>query len=139
MYRLYNDITHVTNCMFNNELLRQKMVADIMGHPVVKLTKILSAVVLEISLTKYFIGKNGQMKRMISMRMLILSYTIQQVVPNVCTIFQNPRRIGSLEILDEKKNKFTHRQTQRQILLRKRRKLFIPLQTSYYLNICLCD
>ena len=90
MYRLYNDITHVTNCMFNNELLRQKMVADIMGHPVVKLTKILSAVVLEISLTKYFIGKNGQMKRMISMRMLILSYTIQQVIPNVCTIFQNP-------------------------------------------------
>ena len=34
MCRLYNDIIHVTNFMFNKELLRQKMVADIMGHPV---------------------------------------------------------------------------------------------------------
>ena len=35
--------------------------------------------------------KNGQITRMISMRMLILSYMIQVVVPNVCTKIQNPR------------------------------------------------
>ena len=35
--------------------------------------------------------KNGQIKGMISRRRLILSYTIQQVIPNICTKFQNPR------------------------------------------------
>ena len=40
---------------------------------------------------KLFTGKkHGQLKGMISMRMLILSYTIQQVIVNVCTKFQNP-------------------------------------------------
>ena len=32
--------------------------------------------------------------------MLILSYTIQQVIPNICTKFQNPRLSYSLEIFD---------------------------------------
>ena len=44
------------------------------------------AVFPEKSLTKNFIGeKNGQIKGMISMMILILSYTIQQVIFNVRT------------------------------------------------------
>ena len=35
--------------------------------------------------------KNGQIKEMISIRVLILSYTIQQTIPHVCSKFQNPR------------------------------------------------
>ena len=51
----------------------------------------------------YLLGdKNGQIKRMISMRMLILLYTIQLVIPNVCTKFQNPRCSTSQEISDRK-------------------------------------
>ena len=58
--------------------------------------KILGAVVPEKSLTKKKKNilekkKNGQVKGMISMRMLILSYTMQVVLPNVCTKFQNYR------------------------------------------------
>ena len=34
------------------------------------------------------------------MRIRILSYTIQQVIPNVCTKFQNPRCSSSREIFD---------------------------------------
>ena len=30
----------------------------------------------------------------------ILFYTIQQVIPNICTKFQNPRRSSSWEIFD---------------------------------------
>ena len=36
--------------------------------------------------------KNRQIKGMISSSMLILFYTIQHVIPNICTKFQNPRR-----------------------------------------------
>ena len=32
--------------------------------------------------------------------MLILFYVIQQVIPNICTKFQNPRRSSSLELFD---------------------------------------
>ena len=35
---------------------------------------------------------------MISSSRLILFYTIQQVIPNICTKFQNPRRSSSWEI-----------------------------------------
>ena len=49
--------------------------------------------------------KKRQIKGMIRIRMLILSYMIQQVIPNVCTKFQNPRWSSSWEILDEKKKK----------------------------------
>ena len=34
--------------------------------------------------------KNGQIKEMKSMRMLVLSYTLKQVVSNICTKFQSP-------------------------------------------------
>ena len=44
---------------------------------------------------------------MISRRRLILSYTIQQVIPNICTKFQNPRFSSSWEIFDEKKSLHT--------------------------------
>ena len=37
---------------------------------------------------------------MISNSKLILFYTIQQVIPNICTKFQNPRRSSSREIFD---------------------------------------
>ena len=47
--------------------------------------------------------KNGQIMGMISRRRLILSYTIQKVIPNVCTKFQNPRFSSSWEIFDENK------------------------------------
>ena len=41
-----------------------------------------------------------QIKRMISMWMLILSYTIQQVILNVCAKFQIPRYSSSRAIFD---------------------------------------
>ena len=37
---------------------------------------------------------------MIRSSMLILFYTIQQVIPNICTKFQNPRHSSSREIFD---------------------------------------
>ena len=57
---------------------------------------------------------------MISRRRLILSYTIQQVIPNICTKFKNPRCSSSWEIFDEKKSLHTHKHTQ----LLKRQKLY---------------
>ena len=38
---------------------------------------------------------------MISLRMLILSYTIQEVIPSVYTKFQNPSWSNSWEIFDD--------------------------------------
>ena len=52
--------------------------------------------------------KNGKIKGMISRRRLILSYTIQQVIPNICTKFINPRFSSSCEIFDEKKSLHTN-------------------------------
>ena len=48
---------------------------------------------------------------MISMQRLILFYTIQQDIPNVCTKFQNPRFRSSWKIFDEKKSLHTNTQT----------------------------
>ena len=48
----------------------------------------------------YWREKNGQIKGMIR---LILFYTIQ-VMPNICTKFQNPQRSSSWKIFDKKKN-----------------------------------
>ena len=45
--------------------------------------------------------KIGQINRMTSIRMLILSYTIQLLILNVCTKFLNPRWSSSWEICDE--------------------------------------
>ena len=39
-----------------------------------------------------------------------LLYTIQ-VIPNICTNFQNPRFSSSREIFDEKKSLYTHTHT----------------------------
>ena len=46
--------------------------------------------------------KNGQIKRMTSMRMLLLSYAIQLLIPNICTKFQNPSWNSSWKICNEK-------------------------------------
>ena len=50
--------------------------------------KILGEVVPEKSVTKNYLmeRKNEQIKGMISMRVLILSYTIQEVIANVCFV-----------------------------------------------------
>ena len=45
--------------------------------------------------------KKGQIKELISHMWLILLYTVQPVIPDVCTKFQNPRSSGSSEIFDE--------------------------------------
>ena len=44
--------------------------------------------------------KNGQINGMIISRRLILFYTIQQVIPNICTKCQNPRRSRCWEIFN---------------------------------------
>ena len=44
--------------------------------------------------------KNGQMRGMIWSSILILFYTMQKVIPNICTKFQNPRHSSSWEIFD---------------------------------------
>ena len=71
--------------------------------------------------------REWQIKGMISRRRLILSYTIQQVIPNICTKFQNPRFSSSCKIFDEKK-KFTH--THANIVTEKTKTIY-PLYTSY--------
>ena len=48
--------------------------------------------------------KNGQIKGLISHTWLILYYTIQPVMPDVCTEFQNPRSSSSREIFNENFN-----------------------------------
>ena len=75
---LLHDTTSHTQCLF-------------------KIYKILGAAVPEKSLTKKLLEnkKNGQIKTMVSMRMLSLSYTIQHFISNVCTKFQNPRCCSS--------------------------------------------
>ena len=45
--------------------------------------------------------KKKQIKGLISHMWLILLYTVQPVIPDVCTKFQNPRSSSSLEIFDE--------------------------------------
>ena len=57
----------------------------------------------------YWRKKNGQIKGIISRRRVILSYTIQQVIPNICTKFQNPRFSSSWGIFDAKKSLHTHK------------------------------
>ena len=43
------------------------------------------------------IKKNGQIKGLIS-HMWLIQYTVQSVIPDVCTKFQNPRSSSSREI-----------------------------------------
>lgn len=63
--------------------------------------------------------KTGQIKRMISRRRLIFFYTIQQVIPKICTKFRNPRCSSSCENLSH-----THARTH--ALLWKRQKIYTP-------------
>ena len=51
--------------------------------------------------TENLLGEKEKLtnKAMISSSRLILFYTIQQVIPNICTKFQNPRRSSSWEIV----------------------------------------
>ena len=65
--------------------------------------KTLALLAVQKSVTKNILDekKNGQIKGMISLRMLILSYTIQQVIPNVYAKFQYPRWSSSWEIFDK--------------------------------------
>ena len=65
---------------------------------------------------------------MISRRRLILSYRIQQVIPNIFTKFQNPRFSSSWEIFDEKKSLHTHPYTN---IVTEKTKTIYPLYTSY--------
>ena len=76
--------------------------------------------------------KNGQIKGKISRRRPILFYTIQQVIPNICTNF---KILGT--VVPEKsltKNKvYTHTHT-----ITEKTKIIYPLCTSYagVINIC---
>ena len=56
--------------------------------------KTLAIIGAENSVTKCFIGEKEKWtnKGNDKNKMLILFYTIQQVRPNICTTFQNPRR-----------------------------------------------
>ena len=62
-------------------------------------------------------------KGMIGRRRLILSYTIQQVIPNICTNFQNPRFSSSREIFDVKQ-KFIHTHTHANIVTEKTKTIY---------------
>ena len=65
--------------------------------------KTLALIEAEKSVIEKLIGekeKYGQIKEMVSIRKLILSYTVQQVIPNICTKFQNPKCSCSWEIFD---------------------------------------
>ena len=60
------------------------------------------------------------------MRMLMLSYIIQQVIPNVCTKFQNPSRAVLEKSLPEKKKVYT----QTNIVMEKTKTIY-PLYAFY--------
>ena len=64
--------------------------------------KTLALIETEKSVTENLIGEkeNGQIMEMVSIRRLFLSYTMQQVIPNICTKFQNPRCSCFCEIFD---------------------------------------
>ena len=57
---------------------------------------------------------------------LILCNTVQLVIPNVCTKFQNPKSSSFREIFDRKKLTNTHAHTQIE-----KAKTIYPLYTSY--------
>ena len=65
---------------------------------------------------------------MINRRRLILFYTIQQVIPNICTKFQNPRFSSSWENLHTHTHTHTHTQTN---IVTEKTKSIYPLYTSY--------
>ena len=83
--------------------------------------KILGQVVAEKSLTKKFFGKKEKWTNKGTDK----PYTVQLVIPNVCTKFQNPKHSSSWEIFDEKKV-YTQTNTHTE-----KAKTIYPLYTSY--------
>ena len=74
--------------------------------------------------------KKEQIKGMISRRRLVLFYTIQHVIPNICTKFQNPRCSSPEKSLMHKT--FTHTQhAQTNKHCYGKDKNYISLYTSY--------
>ena len=94
--------------------------------------KFLGAVVPEKSLTKKILEKkkNGQIKRIISMRMLSLSNTVQQIIANVVANFYILEAVVQEKSLTEKSytKKHTHRQTN---ITTEKTKTIFPQFTSY--------
>ena len=71
---------------------------------------------------------------MIKRRRLILSYTIQEVIPNICTKFQNPKFSSSWEIFDEKKSLHSHSQSHTHThTITEKTKLYTPYIPIYFL------
>ena len=64
--------------------------------------KNLAKIGAENSVTKSFIGEKEKWTNKVNDKssMLILFYTIQRVIPNICTKFQNHRHSSSWEIFD---------------------------------------
>ena len=90
--------------------------------------KNLCAVVPEKFLTTNLLEKkkSRQIKGMINMRMLILSNTIQQVIPHVCENFKIVGAVVPEKSLSEK-SLHTHRQTN---IVTEKTKAIYPLHTS---------
>ena len=78
-------------------------------------------------MTQIFVGKqNGQIQELIGDMWLMLCYTVQLVIHNVCTKFQIPKSSSFREIFEGKEvfrqtNKHSYRKV----------KNYIPLYTSY--------
>ena len=92
--------------------------------------KILGAVVPEKSSTKTFIGEKEKWTNKGNDKHEDANSVLHnnQVIPNVCTKFQNPRYSSSWEILDEKKNLHTDTQTN---IVTEKTKTYISPHTSY--------
>ena len=90
--------------------------------------KTLALIEAEKSVTEIFTGEKEKWinKGTDERRRLILSYTIQQIIPNICTKFQNPRCSSSWEIFYEKKFTHTPTQTNKHTQLLKRQILYTP-------------
>ena len=69
--------------------------------------------------------KNGQIHELLSNMWLILCYTLQLVIPDVCTKYQNPKSSSFREMSDGKK---VNRQTN---VVTEKAKTIYPLYTSY--------
>ena len=72
--------------------------------------KILALIEAKELVTENLLGEKEKWtnKAMISSSRLILFYTIQQVIPNICTKFQNPRRSRYFGVRDGKMEKSQH-------------------------------
>ena len=83
-------------------------------------------------MTEFFLErkKNGQIQELISNMWLILCYTVQLVIPKVCTKFQNPKSSSFREIFDRKK--LTNTQTYKQ-----KKQLDLMFMKHYAPNRCL--